>query len=268
MSGKEAGARIGDEAWLISSAAVRDDFRIDISLPEGYYKSKGKYPVVYLLDSNLFFKMVAGIAQFFQFGNVVPPIIIVGIGYSVEREHMKLRDRDYLPTHHPVSELSGGADNFLAFLTDELQPFIEDRYRVIRDDCVLAGDSYSGLFALYALFQKPEAFKKYIIGSPSIYWDQEVILDCEEEFAAKNDELKARVFLSVGELEAISEPAFAKMVSNVETIYEKLISRQYRGLELEKHIFEGETHLSVIPATMSRGLNVVFEECVRRSDEC
>lgn len=55
------------------------------------------------------------------------------------------------------------------------------------------------------------------------------------------------------------EPAFARMVGNVEDVSATLNQRAYKGLDLTTHIFEGETHLSVIPGTFSRGLREVFK---------
>ena len=48
------------------------------------------------------------------------------------------------------------------------------------------------------------------------------------------------------------------MLSDMLRMAETLSAREKRGLELTSHIFEGETHLSVIPATMSRGMRVLF----------
>ena len=49
-----------------------------------------------------------------------------------------------------------------------------------------------------------------------------------------------------------------RMVSNLRDLDATLRSRSYDGLTLTTHLFEGETHLSVVPATISRGLRVVF----------
>jgi hypothetical protein len=61
-------------------------------------------------------------------------------------------------------------------------------------------------------------------------------------------------------LEAIYEPAFAAMLSNVARLTEPMTSRAYTGLRLTSHIFDDETHLSVIPAMFSRGLRAVFSQ--------
>lgn len=247
------------EQYIISSKIVSDEFKISVSLPKGYNESTKSYPVLYLLDANIFFGMVTDTVRLLQYGNEVPELIVVGIGYPNESEHLVLRNRDYLPTYNDMSEKSGGANKFLAFIIDELMPDIEKKYRINVNDSVLAGDSYSGLFALYTIFNKPELFRGYIIGSPSIYWDDRIIFDYENKYAQKSNKLDAKVFLSVGELEAIYEPEFARMVGNVEKLAEVLNSRNYSGLELTTHIFDDETHQSVIPATMSRGLRIVYK---------
>lgn len=246
------------EQHIVSSKIVGDTFKISAALPKNYDESGKKYPVIYLLDANIFFNLVTDTARLLQFGQEIPESIIVGIGYPDDSKHLHLRCRDYLPTKNDISEISGGADKFLEFMLNELLPFVEERYRINSDDTVLVGDSYSGLFGLYTLFHKPESFKSYVIGSPSIYWDNAVTFDYEKIYASTHVDLKANVFLSVGALEAIYEPEFAAMVANVEKLRDILLDRNYQGLKLTSHIFENETHLSVIPATMSRGLRTVF----------
>ena len=47
--------------------------------------------------------------------------------------------------------MPGGADRFLAFLTDELKPWVQERYAVTFNDSMFFGDSRGGLFATYVL---------------------------------------------------------------------------------------------------------------------
>ena len=142
-------------------------------------------------------------------------------------------------------------------------------------DRALVGDSLGGLFGLYALFSEPSSFGRYVLGSPSIWWTGRSILQDEAKFAASHPDLAARVFMSVGldeepgheaDAKASSDTARARlararearMVSNLRDLDATLRSRSYDGLALTTHLFEGETHLSVVPATISRGLRVVF----------
>ena len=65
-----------------------------------------------------------------------------------------MRTRDFTPTYDerfvrwfPEQTLMGGADNFLAFIRDELQPWVQSHYRVDADDSMFFGHSLGGLFA-------------------------------------------------------------------------------------------------------------------------
>jgi predicted alpha/beta superfamily hydrolase len=269
---------LNTEQHVVSSDIVGDSFKINVALPNGYAETDSNYPVLYLLDANIFFGLVTETARLLRFGGEIPDGLIVGIGYLDDAQHLGLRTRDLTPVPDdegsrewlakmsegrevPIAfKGSGGAEPFLAFLRQELMPYLAERYRIDPDDTVLAGDSLGGLFALYTLFHQPEAFARYIIGSPSIYYGDAITLDYEAEYAAAHDDLPVTVFLSAGALEALYEPAFAAMLSNVARLTELLTSREYPGLKLTSHIFHGETHLSVIPATFSRGLRTVFAE--------
>ena len=157
--------------------------------------------------------------------------------------------------------LSGGAAAFLRFLREEVRPFVESRYRVAQGGSGLFGDSLGGLFALYALFHAPNSFDRYIVGSPSIWWDEKITVHFEEEYAAGHTDLPAEVFMSVGLLEEdpeVPESATAAMVTNVREMAERLNSRGYPGLRLTTHFFEGETHLSVLPLNLSWGLRTLY----------
>jgi len=241
------------ETYIINSKIVEDDFKIDISLPNDYYETNEKYPVAYILDGNRNFGIVSGTATLLNTGTDAPKMIVVGIGYVTDEEHAKLRNRDYLPTVTDIHDFSGGARKFLNFLEEELIPNVESTYRINSNNRLLAGISYSGLFTMYALFNKSTLFNNYLIGSPSMYYDNGTIFNHEEEYAKLNNDLNVNVFLSVGDLEAGFD-MFPGMVTNVEKLSKILKKRNYDNLLLTTHIFEKETHFSVMPATFSRGI--------------
>ena len=51
--------------------------------------------------------------------------------------------------------MMGGADRFIAFLHDELKPWLRERFAVDPDDSMFFGDSLGGLFATYVLLSEP-----------------------------------------------------------------------------------------------------------------
>lgn len=124
------------------------------------------------------------------------------------------------------------------------------------------GHSFGGLFALYAQLKAPETFNRYVISSPSIWWDPEAIFKCEEQFASEHIDLPAKVFISAGTLEESMQVPVrgvpARFVTHVQAITDKLQSRNYRNLSLTQHVFEEESHVSGPPGAFSRGLRVVF----------
>ncbi len=263
------------EVRLLHSSIASDIYRLHISLPLTYANSDNTYPVVYLADGNGLFPLVRGISEALSGGLEIPRLILVGIGYDTDdaRAWGRLRERDLLPTDASATDGSrrqeftrtgirrGQADLFLRFIREELKPFIEANYRTNPDDSTYVGNSYGGLFGLYVLFHHPDTFQRYIIGSPAIHHDNRVTLTYERDYAAQHEDLPARVFMAVGAREEMDDhlidPSF-EFVTNVKVLTKTLRERRYPGLNLTTQVLEDETHFSVIPATFSRGLRVVF----------
>ena len=74
----------------------------------------------------------------------------------------------------------------------------------------------------------------------------------EKAFSEKNKILNARVFMSVGSLEGDI------MESSMTGFADSLKRHHYQGLTLTSNIFNEETHLSVVPAMISRTLKVLY----------
>lgn len=214
-----------------------------------------------------------------------PTAMVVGIGYGVDfLEFAKLRTADLTP---PLSETGraamgnlssligdqdGGADAFLDFLTDTLAPEIGRRYpEASGDDRILFGHSLGGLFTAYALLTRPEAFRTFLINSPSLWWDGFAINGHFPAFDAKVAALedKPRVLIGVGgqeqdvptkvppamqmSLEEVQATVAASRM--VDSVPEFAAALDAAGLtDVEHVIYAGEDHGSVIPAAMMRGL--------------
>ena len=271
----------GTKSWSFQSRIVEQEFVIDIAPPFAPVHAGQRYPVVYVLDGNGTFGIAAQTARLLQLARALPPIVLVGVGYRLKPQSdalgrlFGLRTRDFAPTvdqayvaqgraapapfTHPHDLQPGQADKFLAFLNEELKPFISSQYATDPEDQSLVGISLGGLFVLHALFTSPTSFKRYLAGSPSIWWDQCVLFQEEEALAKRIKELPVRLFLSAGALEEQDAPAY-RPVSNVQRLARQLLDRQFPGLQVACHVFADETHASVVPATISRGLKVLFSK--------
>jgi predicted alpha/beta superfamily hydrolase len=241
---------------VFHSQIIDDDFYLYISFPDDYDKSDKKYPVMYLLDGDVAFGMAASIARYLQFGNAIPELIIVGIGYGgLKKNEGNMRSRDQTISSRRGRPGTGGAPKFREFIKEELFPYINNTYRAIPDDRILNGYSLGGLFAIYTLFTEPEMFNRYIIGSPHLSWDEYRIFTVQEEAFEKFDDIKAKVFLSVG-----SEEDDEKYFNPIDEMVTLIDEKGYESLKMETKVFDGGTHLICPPEALVYGLVSVFSK--------
>jgi len=263
----------------LSAKAIRQDFHIEIAWPPVPRQEGKRFAVVYVLDGNHAFALSALAARTIQSGPFpLPPTLVVGIGYHFEKPEDasrwgQLRMRDLSPwrdTMHdaqyrnappqwrgPRELEQGGADAFLAFIEEEVKPFIAANYPVDENDQTLVGSSLGGLFTLYAMLARPGSFQRYVAISPAIYWAAGALFDLEDRHAREAKDLPAQLFLAAGSLEEAHDVR-QKFVSNVYAFEARLKSRDYPSLNLKSRIFDGETHMSVYPGAVTRGLGEVF----------
>lgn len=256
----------------LTSSIVGQDYTISIWLPDSYTHAQKTYPVVYLLDGNFSFGLATDTTHLLIFGQEVPEVMLVGIGYPIQSyddwithrtrdytptqsydDWVTHRTRDYTPTTVVDTPGSGGAAQFLSFIETELLPFVESTYRTDPTDRTLWGYSLGGLFVLYALFTRLGLFHRYVSGSPYVGWDNQVMFQYEQEFARGPSALPADLAITAGTLEEQDD-----YKSNIEVFWTRLQERNYAGLNLKTLHLEGETHLSGFAPAYIRGLKAVF----------
>jgi len=253
------------EVRRLHSARLDREVVLYVSLPRHYAETAARYPVLFTLDADYAFALAHNIVEHFVDRGDLPPLIVVGLAYEGASQdiptYRRHRTRDYTPTHTleggygpEFQAVSGGGEAHLAALAEEVLPYVDREFRTRPEDRTLVGHSYGGLFSTYALLTRPELFRRYIIVSPSLWYDRRVAFRIERAFARSHRRLDARVFLSVGGL----ENGGYRMVSDLLAFERVLRSRHYAGLRIVRHVFPGETHNSVFPAALSRGLRAVF----------
>jgi uncharacterized protein len=241
-------------------------YQISIALPLNYLPSDTtRYPVMYVLDGDPNLPIAALLQRNMSYDHEVPDVIMVGIGYQADNflATRSFRILDFTPSHvakidsemtasHHMKMVTGGAANFLQVLEKEIIPYIENNYKTNKDRS-LAGHSLGGLFALYTLFHEPELFQKYLISSPSLYWNDFEMSGEETEYnSVGHKSLQARIFISSGSLEP--DP----MTPDIKQLVSLLKQRNYKGLDITEYVFQEETHLSVISYSLSRGMRIIY----------
>ena len=147
------------------SSVLEERRSLYIHLPDGYARSNDRYPVLYVLDAEWNFRKVVGIVDHLSASRRIPPMIVVGVPNRLRAGRIS-RFTDLAPAHAERTE-SAGAQRFLRFVAEELIPFVDERYRTAPHRTLL-GHSLGGLFAVFALLEKPEAFTGFIAISPSL----------------------------------------------------------------------------------------------------
>lgn len=273
--------------WDMPSTRTKGMYRIFTAEPVGPPPPAG-YPVIYILDGNGYFATAVETARMLELAGEIEPALLVGVGYPFRETDPQgsmaqiatRRVLDFTPKPPPgvvVEEMGGlpvgGAEDFFAFLKDDLSPRLTKTYKVDPARQMLFGHSLGGLFALDMAFRHPDAFEAVISASPSIWWGQAVVLQGEPQFRATlSASGKApRLLLTAGALEAsakatplppgMTQAQFGAYIAKIRTVENarelaaRLSSaREGRPDQVAFVAFDEETHVSVAPAAISRGL--------------
>lgn len=248
----------------------RHQLQLHVGLPDSYAREPARrYPVLYLCDGYWDFALLTGIRGNLVYDKAAPEMIIVGLGYAGDKpDYGALRRYDYTPVPHgddKAGATSGHAAEFLAALDREIIPFIEKEYRVDRSYRVLGGSSLGGLFALYAMLERPDLFQGIIAPSPAVDWPaggspagspaglkDRWLFGREAALASRRSDLPVRLFISAAGEEDQKFLAAIKEFSGV------LQGRHYRDLEVRWRVIDGERHAGTKAESYNRGVRFAF----------
>jgi predicted alpha/beta superfamily hydrolase len=218
------------------STIDKKPYTIQISIPILAPRPKAGYPVIYVLDGDLYFPEAAIASDFL--GDKAA--VVVGIGHEALNDKavvaryalhkpsngkpldgatalnafQMMRDQDFFwpvaPEHRPpdfveknIGPQTGDVDAFLKVIEKEVKPRVQALVLIDRRNQALFGHSAGGLAVVHALFTEPAAFRTFIAASPSIWYDGGAVLGRDTRFAAAVTEgrVAPRVLITVGALE-------------------------------------------------------------------
>lgn len=242
-------------------------FRLLIGLPRNYATRSERFPVIYLLDADFSFALAQDIQRHSTDRGQEKEAIVVGIAYPGAdtdiKTYERTRTRDYTPTHvadggygPDIQALSGGGAKFLDILGGEILPFIDAKFRTDPGARMIVGHSYGALFATYAMLTKPGLFHDYLVVSPSLWYDNKMMFDVAKSYIASHKSLAANVFYAVGSFEAQSNH---DMVGDLQAWNDMFKAANLAGYNSTMIVYDGETHESVFPAALTRGLRVLVD---------
>ena len=244
----------------IESTELLENRILNIYLPEGYdQKDTTKYPVIYLLDgsANEDFIHIVGLVQFnsFEWIKQVPKSIVVGIA-TVDRK------RDYtFPTTIQEDKkkypTSGHSDKFISFIEKELQPFIETEYKTNNEKTII-GQSLGGLFATEVLFIKPTLFSKYIIISPSLWWDNGSLLNQNFNLLSENLIQQTDIYIGVGK-EGLTPSGIPRVMEvDANLLAEKIKATKSKNTNVFFDYLSQENHATILHQAVSNSFRLLY----------
>lgn len=184
-----------------------------VYVPPGYSddKNEERYPVLYLQDGQNVFDGLTSFIPNEEWGadesadamiraGLCAPVILVAVANAGAA-----RSDEYLPTRAKLgkSEAGGKADDYGRFLTEELKPRIDKEFRTLTgsQDTALCGSSFGGILSLHLALSRPEVFGKAIVMSPSVWWNDKVMIRRVQERA---ETPRPKLWVDMGHLEDAS----------------------------------------------------------------
>ena len=264
--GQSVPARVNSKPLLlgvvdtIHSERLGENRSLNIYLPEGYdTASPARYPVIYLLDGGTDedFIHIVGLVQFnsFPWLNRMPPTIVVGITNVDRRRDLTYQtsieaDRKRYPT-------AGHSNKFIDFIEKELQPYIDKTYKT-NASRTLIGESLGGLFAAEVLLKRPALFDKYIIVSPSLWWDDGSLLRLPTAPFAAAVNKKTDVYIGIGKegLGLGEKPHVGAVDANL--LADKLKTSKAKDLTVFFDYLPQEAHATVSHQAVFNAFHLLF----------
>ena len=244
----------------LRSKELNETRTLNIYLPEGYNKNDTtKYPVIYLLDgsANEDFIHIVGLVQFYSFEWIkqIPKSIVVGIATVDRKRDFTFptsieEDRKAYPT-------TGHADRFIAFIEKELQPFIGNKYRTNTSKTII-GQSLGGLLATEILFEKPGLFNKYIIVSPSLWWNNGSLLTQSLQMLKNGIGGLTSIYIGVGK-EGLTPTAIPRVMEvDANLLFEKIKELRNENIQVYYDYLPQEDHATIMHQAVANGFKLLY----------
>jgi len=242
------------EERFLRSKITDNTFKLYIHLPQTYNNSKNSYPIVIMTDACWTMGIAETTFDLMAAGKELPEVIIVGIDYPYINflDFVKNRFRDQMPTNVDGWAPAGEADNFISFIEKELFPYLEMNYRVDKTDRCFYGHSGGGLLGSHILLEKPYLFNKFLIGSPSYWWDNKEIINRLKNKESLGLNHNHSIYSFIGSEEG------DMMLNDWKGFNEVLKTKLNEGVRFQSIKYEGETHISVSPAAFSTGIKYLY----------
>ncbi len=222
------------------------NYELYAKLPKGYGETDKRYPVMVTLDADYQFAIASMHVEHLTDRGQAPEMIIVSIGYDYDptdkRAYRINRARDYTPAHTlkggygpQIQKYSGGGEKFAEFIRTQVLTLLDQQFRTDPEERLYIGHSFGGLFGAYLLQDHPDLFNRYILVSPSLWYNEHMMVT-EAANNPPNMPRKTYVYMGVGEWE--NQRGIYMMVDDLKTYAALLSEREDPNLITKMRVFE------------------------------
>ncbi len=208
----------------------------------------GGCPVLYLLDGERWISVFSRMDDALSAAREMQPVVIVGIGYRDALNTVNRRKHDFTPAFGRTPGATGGADAYLNVLRNELIPYAEANLPIEGAQRAIAGHSYGGLLATYALAKAPDLFDGYLIMSPALWFDDGKIYE-----AAFTEAPGRRTVFLAADTPRGETSAMARDVGRLTT---QLLARE--DLDVSRSVMIDTTHDGMVEPAARAGMTALF----------
>lgn len=203
------------ESFLLDAPTLGDAREINVWLPPFYDQMEEPINVVYLVDGaqDQDFLHIAGLAQLGALSWQYEPFMLVGVQTKNRLQELTRPADD--PRYLAQFEDQGGSEDFLAFMTESVIPFVESRYQT-SDRRAVIGESLAGLFVTDTFLYAPSSFTDYIAVSPSLWWDDQAASKAAAARLAAHDDVERSLYITMADEGGTMQAGLARLLDALE----------------------------------------------------
>ena len=249
------------DEYVVYDEKLGIEFLVHVTLPPGYDPDK-TYPVFFMTDGVWRLNDHAALYKAMENGEAADTILVsLAYNYSVKGTDDQFRSSLFIRYR----------EDLLAFITDDLMPYLCETYRINCADSTLLGHSMGGVFSHYALFNadsyENQPFGRYIIGSPAMFNlynsvdgdDDAVNAEHDYGYFDRHDTLDKKVLLCGG---AAEDPDFAAASQGHDSILTSLAKMNERisahDPDVTYKLYEDKHHAEYVPEMLLEYLKTEY----------
>lgn len=230
---------------------LKRDRHIIVYLPDNYYRSHRRYPTIYIQDGqNAFFDNLSysGVSWGFldYVNNSGLEIIMIAIPCNSESDEKRTdeygpwvinEELSYRETGIEGVSIGGEGKIYMDWLVNDLKPYIDKRFRTIRNDTAIIGSSMGGVIASYGALAYPKVFSKSASLSTAYWFYYDEFKDLIE-----NSDLSAikKFYFDHGEFEGCGDEEINQWYFDSNKYIYDLLENRISNLRFE--YYPGATH--------------------------